>query len=412
MTRRRTTPNGSSQLNGDSSNSSGVSSLDDGILNISGKTRRLLILVAILISAFYVLNNREQKALDEAHYSDARKQFYKNVDHHERYTSIQHYSRPKGPTGQFVLRPGSEFTPAIAWLMSFPNSGTSFTMTMVARASNRSFATNYGDEVTADDQPDSLSIYPRRPEGPYWPGYSGKINSPRELPDKYIITKTHCGSRCIECGPDQYIETPFMFLRRCCMGHAQFTPASLRRKYDVEYPPERVAKAIHLIRNPFHNIIARYHLEHRHKGYKNNTDWLGDHANDAEGLHKWCKDLDHRYVDQDKEYFQDNIPKTPCHGEFYKWTQWHNLVHEGLKLIPHPVPILTVYYEDYNTEFNQTVKSILDFLELDQVGILREFTARSDYEGYWTSKEKEEIKTLIKTVATEQTWKDIQHYFA
>jgi hypothetical protein len=309
------------------------------------------------------------------------------------------------------LKPENEFTPGIVWLMSFPNSGTSFTMTMVARASNRSFATNYGDEVTADDMPDSLSIYPRRPEGPYWPGYGGQINTPRDLPDKYVITKTHCGSRCINCGPDQYIETPFMFLRRCCQGHARLTPSKQRRKYDVEYPPERVQKAIHLIRNPLHNIIARYHLEHRHKGYKNHTNWLDDHANDAEGLHKWCKDMDKTYAEEDKEYFQDAVPKAPCHGEFYKWTQWHNLVHEGLDLIPHPVPVLTIHYEDYNTNWNSTAKSILDFLELEQVGELREFTSRSDYGGYWTKKEVQDIKALVKEVANERTWKEVKHYF-
>ena len=385
--------------------------MDDGLFYMSGRTRRLLILIAIMSIAFYYITDKEQKVLDETQYEDARKQHLKNKGHHSRYSTTHHYSRPKGPTGQFVLKPGSEFTPAIAWLMSFPNSGTSYTMTMVARASNRSFATNYGDEVTADDQPDSLSIYPRRPEGPYWPGYSGKINSPRELPDKYIITKTHCGSRCIECGPDEYIETPFMFLRRCTMGHAWLTPGNSRRRYDVEYPPERVARAIHLIRNPLHNIIARYHLEHRHKAYKNDTKWLDEHSNDAEGLHKWCDDLGTTYAKEDEEFFQDTIPKAVCHGEFYKWTQWHNLVHEGLDLIPHQVPILTIYYEDYNKDTNSTAKTILKFLELEQVGHIREFTSRSDYGGYFTKKEISEIKKLVKDVANEQTWKEVKHYF-
>jgi hypothetical protein len=414
--RRRNLPNGTSgHANGDNaatSSSSVTVSLVDSILYTSGKSRRIMMLVALMSVAFYILNTKERKVLDESHYTDGRKQFLKDdSNRHGRYTAVQHYTRPKGPTGQFVLRPEREFTPGIAWLMSFPNSGTSFTMTMVARASNRSFATNYGDEVTTDDQPDSLSIYPRRPEGPYWPGYSGKINSPRELPDKYIITKTHCGSRCIDCGPDQYIETPFMFLRRCCQGHARLTPAKSRRKYDVEYPPERVQKAIHLIRNPFHNIIARYHLEHRHYGYKNQTNWLEDHQNDERGFQEWCKDYDSRFSEADKEYFQDKIPEAPCHGEFYKWTQWHNLVHEGLALINHEVPLLTVYYEDYNTNFNKTALQILDFLELDLVGELRNFTARSDYDGYFTKEQEGQIRVLVHDVANEKTWKEVKHYF-
>ena len=157
----------------------------------SARNRRFMFLMVLLATVFYFINSKEQKVLDESQYEDARKQAIRKQGHHNRYSTIDTYKRPKGPTGQFVLQPESEFTPAIAWLMSFPNSGTSFTMTMVARSSNRSFATNYGDEVTAHNQSDTLSIYPRRPEGPYWAGMSGQIASPRELPDKYIITKTH-----------------------------------------------------------------------------------------------------------------------------------------------------------------------------------------------------------------------------
>lgn len=313
---------------------------------------------------------------------------------------------------KFILKPKSEFTPSIAWLMSFPNSGTSYTMTMVARSSNRAFATNYCDEVMADDDEQSLSIYPRRPEGPFWAGKSGKISTPRDLPDKYVITKTHCGSRCLNCGPDEYVETPAHFLKRCASGHARVRPK--RKRVEVEYPPERVAKAIHLIRNPFHNIIARYHLEHRHAGYKNETKWLDGHSNDKEGLQKYCKDLDQTYRKQDEAFFgKDNVPKAPCHGEFYKWTQWHNYVHEGLELIEslHEVPVLTIYYEDYSLKFNSTVDTILDFLELKQEGYLREFTARSDYGGYFSTDQERQVRDLVKEVASPRTWKQVKHYF-
>jgi hypothetical protein len=112
----------------------------------------------------------------------------------------------------------SRKSPEACWLMSFPNSGTSFTMSMVASASNKSFATNHADEVTASDQPDSLSIYPRGSEGPCWAGLSGKIASPRPLPEKFVLTKTHCGARCVRCGPDEHVETPEIFMRNCASG--------------------------------------------------------------------------------------------------------------------------------------------------------------------------------------------------
>jgi hypothetical protein len=316
------------------------------------------------------------------------------------------------PTQQFILEPSNEFTPGICWLMSFPNSGTSFTMTMVARASNKSFATNYADEVTAADQPDSLSIYPRRPEGPYWAGLSGKIAYPRPLPENLVLTKTHCGSRCLQCGPDDYVETPSTFLNKCASGHGRVGPR--RQRVDVEYPPSRVHRAIHLIRNPLHNIIARFHLDHRHRARSNkkSTEWLETHPNNAQGLQAWCRDLDHDYRKQDESFFgKKTVPTATCHGEFFKYTQWHNLVHEGLDLINHTVPVLPVYYEDYTLKFNETVSTILEFMDLEHVGTLKEFQARSDYTSYFTDKQKVEIGDLIQDVASEKTWMQLKHYF-
>jgi hypothetical protein len=169
------------------------------------------------------------------------------------------------------------------------------------------------------------------------PFFSSKISFFR----LQFVTPHVSGSRCVECGPDEYVESPVVFLRRCTLGHAYLTPGKKRRRYDVEYPPERVQKAIHLIRNPMHNVIARFHLERRHKEYKNRTDYLETHPNDEVGLHAWCNDMKANYSAQDKEFFTNGIPTAPCHGEFYKWTQWHNLVHQSLDLIPHKVPILT-----------------------------------------------------------------------
>lgn len=314
-------------------------------------------------------------------------------------------------TTKFILNPENEFTPAIAWLMSFPNSGTSYTMTMVEESSTKAFATNYCDEVMARTDKESLSIYPRRPEGPFWAGKSGKIATPRDLPDKYVLTKTHCGSRCLNCGPNEYVETPEYFLRRCASGHARVPPK--RRRVEVEYPPERVAKAIHLIRNPYHNIIARYHLARKNQEYKNRTEWLEKYSNDKEGLQRYCHDFDDLYAKEDEAFFGvDKVPKAPCHGEFFKWTQWHNLVHEGLALIKdHRVPVLTVYYEDYSTNFNATVARILEFLELEHLGFLKEFSPRSDYEVYFTDEQENDVRDLIKSVASEKTWSQIKHYF-
>lgn len=318
----------------------------------------------------------------------------------------------------FISKPGDEFNPRIAWLMSFPNSGTSFTMSLVAKASNRSTATNYASEVTEADASSALSIYPGRPEGPFWAGMSGKVRSPRQLPDKYIMVKTHCGARCVNCGPDQYVETPKEFLRNCASGHTR-TPKGrgLRRKYGlrqaVQYPPQRVAKAIHIIRNPMNNIIARFHLDFNHKRKENDKKWLAKHPNNPVGFNEWCRDQERASYEQDIRFFGgvDKIPKAPCYGEFYKYAQWHNLVRESLLLIGHQIPVLTIYYEDYTEHFNLTTAMLLTFLELEQEGVPPSFSARTNYTDYFNSTQQEHIKSLIQSVANNNTWEKIQHYF-
>ena len=77
--------------------------------------------------------------------------------------------------------------PKMVWLMSYPNSGTSYTMTFVSQASNRVTATNYGREVT--NPPDTnVPLYPGQWDGPFY-----RPNPKRPLPDDYIMVKTHCG---------------------------------------------------------------------------------------------------------------------------------------------------------------------------------------------------------------------------
>lgn len=80
----------------------------------------------------------------------------------------------------------------------------------------------------------------------------------QDIPESgYILTKTHCGGRCLKCGPDKYIETLRMFQRECTKTVTSAFEDSVIGHYD----PKIVHRAIHLIRDPFDNIVSRFHHE-------------------------------------------------------------------------------------------------------------------------------------------------------
>jgi len=406
------------------------------------------------------------------------------------------------------------FHPRIAWLASFPNSGTSFTMTMVARATNTTFATNYGIEASygSRDKP-SLPIYPRHPEGPYMPDPETSVHH-RQLPYQggLVLTKTHCGGYCVNCGPDEYAygydygndhgdgaegatakenddystDTPQVtFLQDCASGHAIDRHQNL---VDVSYPPERVARVVHLIRNPFHNVIARFHLERKHHNDANTTNdraWLALHPDNAAGLDRFCSEQNDERRGAEDDFFgsaffggEGSAPASgasttttststdyarrngdhrsstesgfstaanynydidaastgtstgtvdwhqlvdgvPCRGDFFRYVQWHNLLHQSLDYVPHKLPVLTVYYESYaSATFPQTAAAVLDFLNLEPVagdkrGNVKwaEFRSRTDYDNFFSPRQRATVREFLQTLASFRVWGEIEHYF-
>jgi Sulfotransferase domain len=330
----------------------------------------------------------------------------------------------------------TDLSPKIVWLASYPNSGTSFTMTLVERASNLSTATNYGDEVTHKSY-DSLPLYPNHEEGPFWEGTSENAvalnRKVRDLPQSYILTKTHCGARCVKCAASEYlIDTTRQFVSGC-----QKTSYRRRKKMIVTEagaPMSSIKRMVHLIRNPFHNVVARFHLERKNMMAKN-TSWEYLFPYNSTGFHNWCHYLDTDYGYEDKQllpltlyakYYRD--PKIPCHAEFFKWTQWHNYVVKSAALLGRPedrtqqhgraesqptIPVHVVWYEDYATNFNKTFEGIMDFLELPVAaeGEIRSFRSLPTYADHYSKEQIQAVRAMIQYVATPETWEMIQHYF-
>mmetsp|Transcript_14038 Transcript_14038/g.29567 ORF Transcript_14038/g.29567 Transcript_14038/m.29567 type:complete len:253 (-) Transcript_14038:71-829(-) len=194
----------------------------------------------------------------------------------------------------------------IAWLLSFPNSGTSYTTKLVKRVTQTSTATNYGEEsdfldpVTGGNVP----VVKWSSGGPFWASSRSSSSSNRiihddvdhrgDLSSPLVLTKTHCTGRCVSCTAKEYLKNLTEFYNGCQTGkryhvvagnyanHAEIssnstavavivdkntkTRHSIVKKYQktlevTHYDAAKlVTKAIHLLRNPLDNIVARFHL--------------------------------------------------------------------------------------------------------------------------------------------------------
>jgi hypothetical protein len=100
------------------------------------------------------------------------------------------------------------------------------------------------------------------------------------------------------------------------------------------------------------------------------------------------------------------MQNVPCHGEFFRYVQWHNLANQVVK----DKPTLVVHYEDYNTQWNRTANKILKYLHLEQKHPLRPFRYHS-YDEYFSDADRESGRALIQQLATPAIWEQLEHYF-
>ena len=205
-----------------------------------------------------------------------------------------------------------------AWLMSFPNSGTSYTLHTVRELTNTTTATYYGLEGDIKDEP-SVPVFGGDigVNGPYLELIRDRTTN---LP-KYILTKTHCGGYSYSLNPDAYIVTPRKFLRNCLFGFngVRSDNGNMTREI-VQSSSDLVKKVVHIIRNPFDNVVARFHLDR----YFKPKDWLKQYPSNELGFRKWCAALDddkkalekHRQMDTD---LNDALSDIPCRAEWFRY---------------------------------------------------------------------------------------------
>ncbi|KAL7577381.1 hypothetical protein ACA910_002108 [Epithemia clementina (nom. ined.)] len=121
----------------------------------------------------------------------------------------------------------------IAWLMSYPNSGTSYTLHLIRTATQTQTATNYASkrmERRLRNEPSSKAnhnttntstllwlsrpVFSDQPTGPFW-GDEEADETDMILPKHFALTKTHCGPPCIWCPPIKYVKSIHSFVFQC-----------------------------------------------------------------------------------------------------------------------------------------------------------------------------------------------------
>lgn len=139
-----------------------------------------------------------------------------------------------------------------AWLMSFPNSGTSYTLHTVRELTNTTTSTYYGLEGDIKDEP-SVPVFGGEigVTGPYLELIRGRTTN---LP-KWILTKTHCGGYSYSLNPDAYIVTPRKFLQNCLFGFkgVRSDKGNMTREI-VQSSSDLVKKVVHIVSNKLRSI--------------------------------------------------------------------------------------------------------------------------------------------------------------
>lgn len=273
--------------------------------------------------------------------------------------------------------------------------GTSYTVLNTEFVSGCTTASNYA----ANYDP----LVPVRPEyvnGPY-------LRSPdKPLPPRYILTKTHCGGYCMDCPPTAYLLDPEPFQQSCLLSQRSYNATAF---YSVLYSPDIPKRAVHLIRNPFDNLVGRMHLFDKHRVRDPDRPQFNT---TEEGLAEWCQYLDHKYHPLDirsgqiKPYIH-----VPCHAEWFRYVQWHNRAWQVTQNLSLPVHYL--YYDDYaGPNYTKALTDLLEFLELPrQTEQSLRFLPSHTYRTLFSEDHAKAAMEMVQQLAEPAVWKLLAKYF-
>jgi hypothetical protein len=286
-------------------------------------------------------------------------------------------------------------------------------------------------------------------KGPFW------LQPLEKHPRVAVLTKTHCGGYCHDCRPYKSVESPHSFMMHCATSEVLRIKTFVRRinstditngthiinsanatnitnsttNYGMEeeteseeeviterhvYDYDDIDRAVHLFRDPMDNMVSRYHLGVHKVTKKNQTELIKRYTYDAAGFSNFCWDKTRFHDEQSERHIDQDVLKliqdVPCHWDLFRYIQWHNLAfivtNEFLNLPTH-----IVHYEDYSSNMEGTLQSLLEFLELPNVGAEYPFQSGKSYRYYFTDDEIARMRTAAMMLASPLTWYHVERYF-
>ena len=274
-------------------------------------------------------------------------------------------------------------------MISFPNSGTTYTMYNAQAISNMSVATSYDNELQ----------YPGKPLFVGKPNKSPFLSSNALEKPPLVLTKSHCHCYWAQCTPLRAYKGAFE--KMCLAIFTHVNNRTRQTKYDGV-----PAKVVHLVRDPFDNLVARMHW----------YDHGGNFSANEAGFRQWCIIADSLSDGNVTSNLQDRynvsdeiIYNLPCLADWWRYVEWHN--NALFMLATNDYPALTIYYEDYSRDYQATIDSLFDFMESDQVMPPLPFIANKTYHSYFSDETKLLAAQFVKQVATPRCWRILRRYF-
>lgn len=303
----------------------------------------------------------------------------------------------------------------LAMLISFPNSGTSYTLSAVRESSEHHVG--------------STSCLPKKKEKKYTPVYNNISQhgphftpaSSRRMkqllrPHKYILTKTHCDGydNAPEPSPWNYIITQKDFARGCrrvCSPVPSNSTSESTTTWESFYFDESlIGTFVHLFRDPFDNIVSRWHNHMSHAPTKYPEE-VGKWENSAAGFQAFCRSRDDHHQFHEAPHLPSELVKAtqgvPCRTDFIRYVQWHNHAFRMTKMLEKPVHI--VHYFDYRDDMNGTMTKLLNFLELPFVSDGLDFSWKN-YSEYYTDDQRRATKNFVNLYASPELKRELKLY--